>query len=558
MENIIDNKIVKPFNTEYLSILSYMIGASILGVLFDMLLGIFECINIIEHNHQLGLFLLISIIVLDTASIVGCIQFFSEKKVSAYIIFGVSAVNIILLSAINAGGIDAGKEIARSFAKIIVLAVLFTIKKSDTGLSAWHILGFVEIEDKTVHEWNLEYWRENNPDAVSDPLSMDISKWKEESEYLSAEQKEPESAKDAIVEIMQMENPTNEEICSIVEDNDILIDGQREEDIVNSEMEQPANESEFNNPFTANLSLESENQLYEENDINSDKQNELKDVTTNEENVVDKRGTSNEAKKTYKKVALFVFAIIVLILLVVLFVYRQNAENRVAEAYTNVKSLLEKKAYTKVDSVNIENFYEKAIEKRDTSAILYVGKYHINSSNYSRALSVFEKGYDFGSIKCLKNIVSLYMNKDLNKNGKKNTLVDFAKAVSAAKEMAEYDRGLSCYLLGNIYSDKKDNKLAVFYWEKGAELNNLDAMNNLAWAYLNGIGCKENHAKSFELFSKIVEKDSTDGYASFHLGIHYYYGLHVPKDIMRAKLYIKKAADLGDEDAIRTYVEFFK
>ena len=78
---------------------------------------------------------------------------------------------------------------------------------------------------------------------------------------------------------------------------------------------------------------------------------------------------------------------------------------------------------------------------------------------------------------------------------------------------------------------------------------NLDAMERVAIAYLNGDGnVEEDPAQAVHWFTKLAEAD--DATAQFNLALHYAKGHGIDKDFEKALYWFEKAADNGDEDAL--------
>lgn len=112
------------------------------------------------------------------------------------------------------------------------------------------------------------------------------------------------------------------------------------------------------------------------------------------------------------------------------------------------------------------------------------------------------------------------------------------------------------FVLGNAYSDKEDNEMAFYYWNKAAtEYHEPRAYVNLGWMYYFGNGCKENDQKAFECFSRAISIREDDDYALYYLGIMYLNGYGVTKDVMKGNSYLKRSAELGNEDAKREFAK---
>jgi len=89
----------------------------------------------------------------------------------------------------------------------------------------------------------------------------------------------------------------------------------------------------------------------------------------------------------------------------------------------------------------------------------------------------------------------------------------------------------------------KDINKAILLLTKSAEQNNLSAMIKLADLYGKGKETSLDYEKSFYWYNRALEFNSTA--AIFHVGLYYYHGYGVPKDIKKGIEFIKKASDKG-------------
>ena len=109
------------------------------------------------------------------------------------------------------------------------------------------------------------------------------------------------------------------------------------------------------------------------------------------------------------------------------------------------------------------------------------------------------------------------------------------------------------FTLGNAYSEKNDFESAFYYWTKATEYGSVGAYCNLGWMYYWGRGCKENNDKAYQYFMKAYAINPDDDFILFYLGLMHVYGYGVKKDVMQGKAYLKRAAELGNEDARKEY-----
>lgn len=172
------------------------------------------------------------------------------------------------------------------------------------------------------------------------------------------------------------------------------------------------------------------------------------------------------------------------------------------------------------------------------------------------------------------------------------------RAIELLKRATRHGSGKAYFILGNLHNEgkhlPKNDEKAFDNWEKGAELNDNTATDNLAYAYINGIGCEKNEKKAVELFKKAtkngsgysarnlyycywngnggVERDKdlakkyllkaaelNDPWGCYLLGSHYYLGSDIiDKHSGQAFVYIKKAADMGHIDACNMIAYFYE
>ena len=85
------------------------------------------------------------------------------------------------------------------------------------------------------------------------------------------------------------------------------------------------------------------------------------------------------------------------------------------------------------------------------------------------------------------------------------------------------------YALANALYDKQEYEKAVFWYEKAAKQNHLDAQNNLGNCYYDGEGIERNYRKAVFWYRKAAEKNNSA--AQFNLSNCYYHGKGVRKNL---------------------------
>lgn len=109
--------------------------------------------------------------------------------------------------------------------------------------------------------------------------------------------------------------------------------------------------------------------------------------------------------------------------------------------------------------------------------------------------------------------------------------------------------GLACYLLGRSYDSAEngvnyDFESALFWYEKGKELDDSRCIYGVGACYYFGDGVTQNMKIAYELFVKAykpllelieAEKNSPEkqAFSKFCLGAYYYFGFGALKRTMR-------------------------
>jgi len=88
---------------------------------------------------------------------------------------------------------------------------------------------------------------------------------------------------------------------------------------------------------------------------------------------------------------------------------------------------------------------------------------------------------------------------------------------------------------------------AAFWYEEAAKRGNVEAFNNLAALYREGMGVEQDYKKAFILFSKAAQAGNAQ--AQFNLGALYDLGLGCEEDKEKAIEWCRKAAYQGHEKA---------
>lgn len=176
------------------------------------------------------------------------------------------------------------------------------------------------------------------------------------------------------------------------------------------------------------------------------------------------------------------------------------------------------------------------------------GKFE-NMENYQKAIDYFEKsplvlGY-YG-------IAKRYDNGEGVDKDYKISLSYYLKAANMGYNLAEY---AVAYAYEKGFGTDKYPKLAFEYYKMAYEHGNRSAINRYAWCLTNSFGTDNDYNLVFQLYKE--GESVNDVVCIFNMGWCYYYGIGVGKDLVKAKEYVKRAADMGNEWAQNKFKEWF-
>lgn len=118
---------------------------------------------------------------------------------------------------------------------------------------------------------------------------------------------------------------------------------------------------------------------------------------------------------------------------------------------------------------------------------------------------------------------------------------------------AEQGNSDSMYDLGNFHLNGtltfvQDDQLALEWFLKATELGHTNAMNQIAYSYLQGRGVIADDKKMLQWYERAAALDNSD--AITNIGNIYAQGQGVIKDYNKAYTYLSKAAELGNANAM--------
>ncbi|MBR5209147.1 MAG: sel1 repeat family protein [Paludibacteraceae bacterium] len=125
---------------------------------------------------------------------------------------------------------------------------------------------------------------------------------------------------------------------------------------------------------------------------------------------------------------------------------------------------------------------------------------------------------------------------------------DYTKAYEWYSRIVEQQRDSEVLRrIGVYFYQNNEYKKGIDLWQESAEKGNAKAYRNLGICYYNGEGVLKNLKKAFELYTKAAELG--DDVAQYNLAYCYHSGEGVNKDEEMACIWYKKAAEQGIVDA---------
>jgi TPR repeat protein len=104
--------------------------------------------------------------------------------------------------------------------------------------------------------------------------------------------------------------------------------------------------------------------------------------------------------------------------------------------------------------------------------------------------------------------------------------------------------------LGRVMEASRDMPAAVQYFSKSADLGYPAAQRSLGLFYIQGLGgLPEDEIKALRLFKQAADQGNSD--AIYWIGVFLEAGRSVPRDTERARMWLKRAAEMGHVDAKR-------
>lgn len=188
-------------------------------------------------------------------------------------------------------------------------------------------------------------------------------------------------------------------------------------------------------------------------------------------------------------------------------------------------------------------WYVRAAKQGHAEANNMLGYYYFQLKNYNKARDMFLEAAQAGSVNAQYNIGNMLVHKEFGVESPKEGVRWLLKAAEAGNVDAQYELG-KCYYEGIGVSPYLAD--AMKWFAKAAAQDHADACYSLGLCYYYHY---HNYPEAVKWFTKAAEKDNPD--AQFKLCDCYRRGKGVEQDIVLAKEWCKRAANLGDERAKR-------
>ncbi len=184
-------------------------------------------------------------------------------------------------------------------------------------------------------------------------------------------------------------------------------------------------------------------------------------------------------------------------------------------------------------------YYFKGIEGlKSKLEIDIVGEDNIN---YQEAFKWFLLAAQNGNSQAMNIVGVMYAN-------------GIAKDTDEGKAKYWYEKGSELNNVDAIYNlallnfKEKNIKEAIKYFQKGRDLKHIKSIINLANIYANGIGIDQNEVMSFNLYKEAV--DLGDNNSIYNLAILYFEGKGVEQNYQKAIELLEKGRGLNNADCI--------
>lgn len=234
--------------------------------------------------------------------------------------------------------------------------------------------------------------------------------------------------------------------------------------------------------------------------------------------------------------------------------FKKAIDNGSLEACVELGLIYGEKRSPHFDNSKAFECFMKAAEKGYIPAFKYVGACYKLGRGVGKDLAKAETWYFRGDTEndsdCQLELANIIGHGGSRRSSHPLALIMAKKAFENGNEFA------AC-VLGLWYEEWEDVRSipdSVYWYRKGAELGEPKAIRKMAEHYMSGTYVKENPGKAFELYTRLSEsyEDRDIGFAE--LGRFYEEGIHVKKDVRKARsLYMEAVRYRNSFAAYRLY-----
>lgn len=191
---------------------------------------------------------------------------------------------------------------------------------------------------------------------------------------------------------------------------------------------------------------------------------------------------------------------------------------------------------------------KKAVSQANSDAQAILGSWYYEGTgvkkDYDEAFKLFKKAAEQGNAEARLYLGIMFINGE-------GTKINVEEGCRLVIEAAEQGNAEAQFFLAQWYYDgtieggsKSD---AVEWFRKAAEQDWVKAQSFLGAIYLTDESIRD-HEEAYKWLKSAAEKN--DAIAQFNLGLMYWHGIYVKRDVGEAKKWIQKAAEQGHERAI--------
>lgn len=199
-----------------------------------------------------------------------------------------------------------------------------------------------------------------------------------------------------------------------------------------------------------------------------------------------------------------------------------------------------------------EEWLIKSASQDNIAAITQLVRLYYKEQKPNQLLKWVQKGIENGSAN------AIYISSMLYRNGFLSIKIDIKKAneqlvMAAESGSPQAQHKLGVYYREGVFFDKSPER-AFFWFSKSANQGYADANLAIGLMYFDGEYVKQDYQKAISLFEEVAAQDNVDAYSILAMA---YIGPDTEiYDIEKAKYWMKKAADAGDQMAIELLKDY--